>query len=128
MIAMTQNDFGRRYNEFIVPELQIENRSRSPIPLRTATDLPASTEQLNTMVDSVRTWNSAVCWLSPTWSIGRTERQAVGPDGETYAWTYVIPTEIRDGRIVSIGVFDIEDEKQAFAFANERIRATEDND
>ena len=128
MIAMTQNDFGRRYNEFIVPELQIENRSRSPIPLRTATDLPASTEQLNTMVDSVRTWNSAVCWLSPTWSIGRTERQAVGPDGETYAWTYVIPTEIRDGRIVSIGVFDIEDEKQAFAYANERMRATEDND
>ncbi len=123
MIAMTQNDFGRRYNEFIVPELQIENRSRSPIPLRTATDLPASTEQLDTMVDSVRVWNSAVCWLSPTWLIERTEREAVGPDGQTYAWTYVVPTEIRDGRIVSMGMFDIEDEEAAFAYAEERMPA-----
>ena len=41
------------------------------------------------MVASARSWYSAVCWLSPTWFVGRYEREAVGRDGERYAWTHI---------------------------------------
>ena len=41
------------------------------------------------MVASARTWDSAVCWLSPTVVVSRFEREAVGHDGERYTWTHV---------------------------------------
>jgi hypothetical protein len=34
--------------------------------------------------------------------------------------------EIRDGRLASLGEFDLDDEEAAFAYAEERVRRTED--
>ena len=73
------------------------------------------------MVASARMWYSAVRWLSPTWSVVRFEREAVGPDGEQYAWTRLTSCEIRDGRIASMCQFELDDEDAAFAYAEERL-------
>ena len=54
------------------------------------------------MVASARAWYSAMCWLSPTCGVGRFEREAVGQDGEQYAWTQLVRAEIRDGRVALI--------------------------
>ncbi len=80
------------------------------------------------MVASVRVWNSAVCWLSPTSLVARYEREAIGQDGERYAWTLLLVGEFRDGRLASVRQFDIDNEVAAFAYAEERIRATDDSD
>ena len=54
----------------------------------------------------------------------RLEREAVGRDGETYAWTWLTVSAVREGRFVSSCFFDPEDEEAAFAYAEERMRAT----
>ncbi len=120
----------RRFGEFFVPELQIENRSRSAFPLRTATDLGASPENSTPWSTSVRTWNSGRRAGCPRrGSIARTEREAIGPRRRDLRVDMVIVSELRDGRLVSIvRSSTLEDEEAAFAYAEERIRATEDND
>src|SRR4029450_7326737 len=76
------------------------------------------------MVASVREWHSAICWLSPTWSVFRHEREAVGEDGEQYRWLRLLAVQYRDGRVVSMCEFEVEDEEAAFAYAEEQVRAT----
>jgi hypothetical protein len=63
--------------------------------------------------------------VSPAWSVTRLERDAVGRDGEQYAWTRLVVIEICDGRITLMCKFEPDNEKDAFAYAEERIRATE---
>ncbi len=123
VIAMNRGDFDRIFDELVLPDLQVENRSLSAVQGSSATDLRAATEQLHAMVASVRVWNSAVCWLSPTWLVARHEREAIGQDGERYAWTSLLVGESRDGRLASLCVFDIDNEERAFADAEERMRA-----
>ena len=96
-------------------ELRIANRSRSGFPDRSAADLRASLLDLNAIVASAQTWHSAVCWMSAACSVSRFERKAVGADGEQYAWTKIVVTEVRDGLVASICEFDLEDEEAAFA-------------
>ena len=104
--------------------MRAENRSRSAFPDRSIAETRSSLEELNAMVASVRTWNSAVCPLSPNWAVSRQEREAVGHDGEQYRWVRLTVGEIRDGRIASGCQFEVDDEDAAFAYAEERMRAT----
>ena len=76
------------------------------------------------MVASARSWDSGICWLSPIWTVVRHEREAVGRDGEDYAWTRLVVGELRNGQLASICVFDVDDEEAAFAYAEERVRAS----
>ena len=91
-------------------------------------ELRASFEELKAMVASARTWNSVLRRLlavDRSALLGRGEaRRPSGPDGETYAWTRLIVCEVRDGRFASVCQFDAEDEEAAFAYAEERMRAT----
>ncbi|MEY2433790.1 MAG: hypothetical protein QOC92_3515, partial [Acidimicrobiaceae bacterium] len=123
VIAYNQNDFDRLLNDLTAPEMQFENRSRSVFPDRTIAEFRASVEELSAMVSSARTWYSAVRWLSPTLAVGRFDREAVGQDGEQYAWSRIYVNEIRDGRTVLSCQFDVEDEEAAFAYAEEHVRA-----
>jgi hypothetical protein len=116
-IAVIHGDFDRLFGELSTPEMRVENRSRSGFPDRPASVLRASLEVLNAMVASARTWLSSVCWVSPAWSVARLERDAVGEDGEQYAWAELIVFEIRDGRFASMCEFDLEAEGAAFAYA-----------
>jgi hypothetical protein len=75
------------------------------------------------MVRSARTWLSAVCWVSPAWAVTRLDREAVGRDGEQYAWTRLVVNEISDGLLASMCEFELEDEEAAFAYAEERMPA-----
>ncbi|UUO00523.1 hypothetical protein M4D79_16345 [Mycolicibacterium novocastrense] len=54
----------------------------------------------------------------------RFEREAIGRDNEIYSWTWLHVTEWRAGRVSLICRFDLDDEDAAFAYADERIRAT----
>jgi hypothetical protein len=75
------------------------------------------------MVRSARTWLSAVCRVSPAWAVTRLDREAVGRDGEQYAWTRLVVNEISDGLLASMCEFELEDEEAAFAYAEERMLA-----
>jgi hypothetical protein len=125
---MNKSDFDRVFGGLTAPEIRFENRSSSVFPDRSAAELRASLEELNAMVASSRSWNSAECWLDSTCGVVRHERQAVGLDGEQYAWTRLFVHEARDGRLTAWCEFELDDEAAAFAYAEERIRATEDND
>ena len=124
VIALIEGDFDRMLNQLSAPDLRIESRSRSAFPDRSAADLRVSLDELGEMVTSVRTWNSAVCCVSPTWIVARMERDAIGLDGERYEWTRIYVGEYRQGRLVSLCEFEIDDEDAAFAYAEERVRAT----
>ncbi len=113
-----------RFDALRTPDMRVENQSRSAFPDRSADELRASFGELNAMVASNRTWLSAVWWMSPSWSALRLEREAIGRDGEAFAWTQLIVVEIRDGRLASVCQFDLEDEEAAFTYAEERVRAT----
>ena len=104
--------------------MRFEIRSSSAFPDRTAAELRASLEELNTWVASTQTWHSAMRWLSPTCCVSRNERTAVGHDGEQYAWTRLYVFEVRDGRGVASCEFEVDDEEAAFAYAEERMQAT----
>src|SRR5262249_28764683 len=80
--AVNNRDFDRFFGDLSVPELRVESGTRVVFPDRSASDLRASFGELNAMTDSVRTWLSAVCWVSPAWGVTRLEREAVGPEGE----------------------------------------------
>ncbi len=124
MIALNRGDLDRVFGELSYPRRACENRSRSVFGDRSADEFRASIEELNAMVASSRVWYSAVCWLSPTWCVVRSEREAVGHDGEQYTWTKIYVFEIRDGRLASMCEFELDDEEAAFAYAEERMRAT----
>ena len=104
--------------------MRFEIRSSSAFPDRTAAELRASLEELNTWVASTQAWHSAMCWLSPNCCVSRNERTAVGRDGEQYAWTRLYVFEVRDGRDVASCEFEVDDEEAAFAYAEERMQAT----
>ena len=124
MVAVNRVDFDRVFGELTTPDIRFEDRSRSGFPDRSVAEMRKSTEDVYGMVASVRVWNSAMCWLSPTWIVARQEREAVGREGERYAWVRLVVTEILDGRIASVCEFEIEDEEAAFAYAEERMHAT----
>nr|WP_090343975.1 nuclear transport factor 2 family protein [Mycolicibacterium malmesburyense]CRL75206.1 adenylate/guanylate cyclase family protein [Mycolicibacterium malmesburyense] len=121
--ALNRGDYDQVIGKLTAPAMRIENRSRSALPDRSGDELRTSWGHLDAMVSSSRIWPSAVCWLSPHWSVSRLEREAVGHDGEMYTWVFLLAGEIRDGRITALCQFDIEDEDAAFAYAEERIRA-----
>ena len=123
MIAYNQRDFDR-INELSSPNLRLENRSRSAFPDRSMAEFRESTEELNSMVAEVRTWSSVLNWVSPTCCVTRNEREAVGRDGERFAWTRIFVGEVGEGRLTTLCQFDVEDEDGAFAYAEERMRAT----
>ena len=123
-IAFNEGDFDKLFGELTAPDMRYEIRSSSAFPDRTAAELRASLEELKTWVASWGSWHSAMCWLSPTCCVSRNERTAVGHDGEQYAWTRLYVVEVRDGRNVASCEFEIDDEEAAFAYAEERVRAT----
>ncbi len=124
VMALNQGDFDRVFNELTHPFMRVENRSLSVFGDPSAAELRATFEELYAMVASARAWSSAMCWLSPTWGVARLEREAVGRDGEKYAWARLQVIEFRDGRLASLCRFEVDDEEAAFAYAEERARAT----
>ena len=129
VIATNRGEFDRVFGELSAPGLRFESRSGSVFPDRTAAEVRASIRELNAMVTSIRQWDSAVHWLSCNWVVARQEREARGrDDGEKFAWTRLYVGEIRDRLVMSICSFDVEDEDAAFAYAAERVRATDVTD
>jgi hypothetical protein len=124
LIALNSGDFDRVFGELTDAEMRVVNRSRSVFPDRSVAEFRATFEELNAMVTSARSWNSAECWLDTTCGVVRYERQAVGLDGEQFAWTRLFVTEFVDGRCTGLCDFELDDEESAFAYAEERIRAT----
>ena len=124
MIALNERNLDRLFGELTSADFCLRNRSRSPFGDRSAAEFRASVENLHAMVAWARSWESAVCWLSPTLDVSRYEREAVGLDGERYRWTHILVNEIRNGRIESACLFDVDDEEAAFAYAEERVQAT----
>ncbi|MDT5281832.1 MAG: hypothetical protein QOJ20_3027 [Mycobacterium sp.] len=88
-IALNRSEFDRVFGELTGADFRLENRSRSGFGDRSAAELRATYEDLTAMVASARIWHSALCWLSPTLAVGRFQRDAVGRDGERYAWTLI---------------------------------------
>ena len=123
-ILLNRNEFERFINELCTPDLHIENRSRSAIPDRSAKDLIASFEDLQALTSSSRTWISAVRWLSPTVSVVRSNARPSGTTAKSTPGHGFCVSEFRDGRFASMCEFDVEDEEAAFAYAEERVRAT----
>ena len=91
--ALKWGEFDRMLAELSSRDIRVESRSRSAFPDRSATDLSASLHELDAMVTSTRTWNSAVHWLSPNCNVVRMQREALGPDGEQYEWARLYVTE-----------------------------------
>jgi hypothetical protein len=119
---MDRGEFDRILTELALPEFRLENRSRSIFPDRSAPEMIAGFEEIVSMVVSTRTWNSAVCWLSPSVLIGGFEREALGADGERYAWGGIDVAVQRDGKFASVCLFEAGDEAAAFAYAEECVR------
>ena len=119
---MNRGDFDTMFNELTSPDLRFENRSRSVFPDRSAEELRANFEDLYANIKSVRSWFSAIHWLSPTDHVGRLEREALGHDGEQYAWSFILVNRYSEGRVASIRQFEVEDEDAAFAYADAALR------
>ena len=62
--------------------------------------------------------------MSTSCCVSRLEREAIGQEGERYSWTTIYVSEVRNGRVAAVRQFDLEDEEAAFAYAEERVRAT----
>ncbi len=123
-LALNRGDFDTLFGELTASDLRVETRSSSAFPDRSAAEYRATLEELAAMVVSTRSWISAVRWLSPTCYVARGERDAIGENGEHYTWSFLIVMGLRDGRIASMCEFDPDDEEAAFAYAEERVRAT----
>ncbi len=121
-MAMNERDFDRFFGELSTPDMRLENRSRSVFPDRSIAEFRASVEDLHAMVSSMRTWNSAMAWVSPAWAVVRQEREAVGLDGERFAWTRIYVAEVRHGKVATLVQFDPDDEDAAFNYAEARAR------
>ena len=87
---------------------------REPVPLGVPGPLGrrvrASFEELNAMVARSGRGTRPSCWLSPAWGVTRHDREAVGQDGEQFAWARILVIEYDDGRLASLCDFEIEDE------------------
>ncbi|MGV0851535.1 ATP-binding protein [Mycolicibacterium phlei] len=123
MKLLDDRDFDTLFGELMTPDVQVESRSSRGFPVRSSGDYRHSTDALDDLLSSRRTWISAVNWLSADWSVIRLDREAIGRNGEEYAWTMLLVTEHRDGRMASICEFAVDDEDAAFAYAEERMRA-----
>ena len=88
---------------------------------RTARQLRGARRHGRVVADVAR---RSLRWVSPTVVVARFEREAVGQDGEQYSWTRLMSCEVRDGRVASMCEFELDDEEAAFAYAEERMRAT----
>ncbi|UUO00526.1 hypothetical protein M4D79_16360 [Mycolicibacterium novocastrense] len=119
VVAMNTGDFDRLFGELTAPDMCLENRSASAFPDRSVAEFRSSIEQLRSMVASARTWNSVTRHVTSNWTVSRQEREAVGDDGEVYAWTRLMVCEIRNGRMRVACEFDVNDEDAAFAYAEE---------
>ena len=120
--AMDRDDFDLLFGELCSPDLTIESRSSRAFPDRSADDLRRGFQELSAMVRSKRTWNSSVAWLSPTVSVIRLEREAIGHDGERYEWAMLLAGEHAHGRLITLCEFDPDDEVAAFAYAEGLVR------
>ena len=85
MVALNERNLDRLFGELTSADFCLHNRSRSPFGDRSAAEFRASVENLHAMVAWARSWESAVCWLSPTLAVSRYEREAVGLDGERFS-------------------------------------------
>ncbi|OYN82102.1 AAA family ATPase [Mycolicibacterium sphagni] len=119
MTAMNRTDFDTMFADYIWPDLVVENRSRSGFPDRSADELRASLVELHNMVKSLRSWFSAIHWLSPEIFVGRLYRDGVGADGQRYDRARVLVGVGRQSRVARLCDFDAEDEDAAFAYAQE---------
>jgi class 3 adenylate cyclase/ketosteroid isomerase-like protein/tetratricopeptide (TPR) repeat protein len=125
ILAENSGDLDRTFSMFATPGLQIESRSRSVFPRRSPAELRRSVEELGAMVAKYRVWASTICWVSDDVTVSRHEREAVGRDGETYAWSRLyVAQATRDGQFTAICEFDIDDEESAFEYAEDLARAS----
>jgi hypothetical protein len=122
LIALNEGAFDLVFNELTTPGMRVENRRRTGFPDRSVAEFRASWEELNQMAGPSRSWNSAVCWLSPNCGVVRAERAAMGEGNEDYAWSFLVVFEAADGRCTHICEFELDDEAAAFAYAEERVR------
>jgi ketosteroid isomerase-like protein len=122
-ILLSRGDFDRLYGDLTCPGFRIDDRSRSLFGERSPAEVRATYDELFTRVASLRVWHSAMDWLSPTLVVARFEQDAVGTDGEQFAWCHIDVVEITNGRITSLCLFELDDEEAAFAYAEERMRA-----
>jgi class 3 adenylate cyclase len=122
--AMNRGDFETVFGELTDAELELDNRSRSAFPNRSAAEVRAALEELNTMVTSVRSWFSAIRWLPSQCMVVRMEREAVGHDGEHYAWARILVGRWQNAKLTSLVDFDAEDEDAALAYGEELARQT----
>ena len=125
MVAGNTGDLEKMFGELATPELRVESRSGTIFPDRTATDLRGSIELFQAMVSSSQTWMSVVTWLSPHCVVARQEREAVGDEGERYEWNRIYVVQFDQARLTAICEFELEFEEQAFAYAEEQIRAAQ---
>jgi hypothetical protein len=114
----------KQLSEIFASDVWAEDRSRAGFPNRCAAELRTSWELFDAMA-SLWMWASAVCWLSPNWIVTRCQREAVAKDGEPYAWAKLLVFELSDGKVASMCTFELEDEKAAFAYVEERMRRAE---
>jgi hypothetical protein len=122
VLALNGGEIDRFFDELVAPEFRTQNRSRALFTDLSATEFRTTLLDLRAMVASVRVRSAVVCWLSPTWVVGRFEREAIGRDGEQYAWSMLLVTEVRAGRMTSMCLFELDDEEAAFAYAEERSK------
>lgn len=123
ILEANRGNMDKVFGELLAPDLRVESRSRTIVPSRTVGDWRASVEEFNAMVSSSRVWNAAVHWLSPNCVLLRQERAATGHDGECYEWSRIYVGEGRGGRVTALCEFDVENEAEAFAYAEDRVRA-----
>jgi len=122
VIALNAGDYDRLLNELSTPDLRVENRNLSAD--RSAGELHGSLLEPDAMLPSARYWLAVVRFVSPTWCVTRFEREAVGPDGERYSWTRILVVGTQDGRLTTLGEFELDDESAAFRYAESNARVT----
>lgn len=120
LLAVNRNDL----EVLGASDVHYYDRSRSLFGDRSTSQYRTSLEHLASMVASSRSWLSAIHWMSPTVSVARFQRDAVGADGTDYRWTMLIVSEFRDGRTSAAHQFEHDDEAEAFAFAKRLTQST----
>ena len=124
-MAVNRSDFDRAFGELTDPRCASRTDRARPSRIARRPNCAPAYEQLNALVASVRSWNSAECWLSSNVVVARHERQASGPDAEQYTWTRLYVLETVDGRCSGLCEFELDDETAAFVYAEERVRGAE---
>ncbi|KAA0112190.1 AAA family ATPase [Mycolicibacterium sp. P1-5] len=119
--SVNRGDMDAFVKEFARAGLRFENRSHSLFPSRTPKELRREIEELSNLVSATRMWFSAIHWLSPNVTVGRFERDAVGPDGDEYTWTRIYAGQFEHGRLNASCEFDLSDEEAAFSYAEQLV-------